>query len=118
MRLYKYRSADDGLEWLSSRRLYFTPPMYFNDPFEILPASRREMTEKEWCSIFRTRRHRDIVRRALRANGTFCGTKKEFKDWYEDHFEEVFPSLLDTARRTMEEVESDFAKLEIGRAHV
>ena len=60
--------------------MYFTPPIYFNDPFEFLPTLERDFTDRELKEFMLTKRGRNKLRPALKAAGIFYGTKQDFKN--------------------------------------
>ena len=108
MRLYKYFPLEKGLSWLRTRRLYFTPPRFFNDPFEFRPVAWRTVSDRRLRSILRTARFEKIVREAFTRMELFSGRPEEFHDWYEARFHSLFPQLAKDIRRTNDDIEEQF----------
>jgi len=45
--------------------------IYFNDPFEFVPAKSRELSDRDMRSHMKTRKHREVIRQALTEIGVY-----------------------------------------------
>ncbi len=111
MKLYRYYSPKKGLNAITTNRIYFTPPKFFNDPFEFLPSAKRPLNDKEIAAKLKTRRHQDVIRRAFKSIGIFEGNKNEFKKWLYDNFDEALSILKSRFRNAYSVVQNTFCDM-------